>query len=138
LQAHVKSIPANRQLDAQRKIRHWYWASVFNNRYSGSVESTSARDFLDMKAWIEDDSVEPGLILEFATRFKTLELRKEAKRGTSVYNGVFNLLVLQGARDWMSGNVPQHGDLDDHHICLPSALMRQIGWVEEGRISGSS
>ena len=22
--------------------------------------------------------------------------------------------------------------------CLPSALMRQIGWVEEGRISGSS
>jgi hypothetical protein len=23
-------------------------------------------------------------------------------------------------------------------ICQPSALMRQIGWVEEGRISGSS
>jgi hypothetical protein len=24
--------------------------------------------------------------------------------------------VLQGARDWMTGDVPQHGDLDDHHI----------------------
>lgn len=24
--------------------------------------------------------------------------------------------MLQGARDWMTGNVPQHGDLDDHHI----------------------
>jgi hypothetical protein len=24
--------------------------------------------------------------------------------------------VIQGARDWMTGNVPQHGDLDDHHI----------------------
>ncbi len=23
-------------------------------------------------------------------------------------------------------------------VCPPSALMRQIGWVEEGRISGSS
>jgi hypothetical protein len=45
-----------------------------------------------------------------------MEIRKETKRGTSVYNGIFNLLVLQGARDWMSGNVPQHGDLDDHHI----------------------
>jgi len=116
LQAHVKTISASSQLDAQRKIRHWYWASVFNNRYSGSVESTSARDFLDVKAWIEDDAAEPGLIVEFANRFKNLDLRKETKSGTSVYNGVFNLLVLQGARDWTSGNVPQYGDLDDHHI----------------------
>jgi len=120
LQAHVKTLPAHRQLDAQRKIRHWYWASVFTNRYSGSVESTAARDFLDVKSWLDDDSAEPALILEFKSRFKNLELRKETKRGTSVYNGIFNLLVLQGARDWMTGNVPQHGDLDDHHI-VPQA-----------------
>ena len=24
--------------------------------------------------------------------------------------------MLRGARDWMTGNVPQYGDLDDHHI----------------------
>jgi hypothetical protein len=120
LQAHVKTLPAHRQLDAQRKIRHWYWASVFTNRYSGSVESTASRDFLDVKSWLDDDGAEPALILEFKSRFKNLELRKETKRGTSVYNGIFNLLVLQGARDWMTGNVPQHGDLDDHHI-VPQA-----------------
>src|SRR5262249_32307310 len=124
LQAHVKTIPAHCQLDAQRKIRHWYWASVFTNRYSGSVESTSARDFLDVKAWIDDDKAEPGLLLEFAQRFKNLELRKETKRGSSVYNGVFNLLVLQGARDWMTGTVPQYGDLDDHHI-VPDSWGRE-------------
>jgi hypothetical protein len=116
LRAHAKLLPAARQLDARRKLRHWYWASVFNNRYSGSVESTSARDFLDLKGWFEDDTAEPALIAEFAQRFRNLDLRKETKRGTSVYNGVFNLLVLQGARDWMTGDVPQHGDLDDHHI----------------------
>jgi hypothetical protein len=116
LQAYVKTLPANKQLDAQRKIRHWYWAAVFTNRYSGSVESTSARDFLDVKAWLDDASAEPALLLEFKTRFKNLELRRETKRGTSVYNGIFNLLVLQGARDWMTGNVPQHDELDDHHI----------------------
>lgn len=116
LQAFVKTLPAIKQLDAQRKIRHWYWASVFTNRYSGSVESTSARDFLDIKAWLDDDAAEPTLLQEFKNRFRNLELRKEIKRGTSVYNGIFNLLVLQGARDWMTGNVPQHGDLDDHHI----------------------
>ncbi|HYV04153.1 MAG TPA: DUF262 domain-containing protein, partial [Blastocatellia bacterium] len=116
LRAHAKTLPPARQLDARRKLRHWYWASVFNNRYSGSVESTSARDFLDLKAWFDDDSAEPALIAEFTQRFRNLDLRRETKRGTSVYNGIFNLLVLQGARDWMTGDVPQHGDLDDHHI----------------------
>ena len=116
LRAHSKSLPPQRQLDARRKLRHWYWASVFINRYSGSVESTSARDFLDLKAWFDDDASEPALVAEFAARFRNLDLRKETKRGTSVYNGIFNLLVLQGARDWMTGDVPQHGDLDDHHI----------------------
>ena len=126
IQAHVGGLPANRRLDAQRKVRHWYWASVFLNRYSGSVESTTARDFLDLKAWMDDDASEPGLIQEFAMRFRNLELRREVKRGTSVYNGIFNLLVIHGARDWMSGNVPQHGDLDDHHI-IPASKATDLG-----------
>ena len=49
-----------------------------------------------------------------------MELRRETKRGSSVYNGIFNLLVLQEARDWITGNIPQHDDLDDHHI-VPSS-----------------
>jgi len=116
LQNAARTLPAFRQLDAQRKIRHWYWSSVFTNRYSGSVESTTSRDFLDLKAWFEEDSSEPSLIGEFRGRFKSLDLRRETKRGSSVYNGIFNLLVLRGARDWMAGTVPQYGDLDDHHI----------------------
>lgn len=126
LQAHVKTLVASKRLQAQRKVRHWYWASVFLNRYSGSVESTAARDFLDLKGWIEDDTAEPSLISELKTRFRGLDLRKEVKRGTSVYNGVFNLLVIQGARDWMTGNVPQHGDLDDHHI-IPASKAAALG-----------
>lgn len=112
----VRSLSVNRQLDAQRKLRHWYWASVFTNRYSGSVESTSARDYLDLKNWFNDESAEPVLIAEFKSRFRNLELRRETRRGTSVYNGIFNLLVLRGAQDWTIGTVPQYGDLDDHHI----------------------
>ena len=124
LRAYAKETPPNRQLDARRKIRHWYWASVFTARYSGSVESTSSRDFLDLRNWINDDSAEPGLIREFAERFSRLDLRSERKKGTSIYNGVFNLLVIQGARDWMTGDVPQHGELDDHHI-VPNSWGRK-------------
>ena len=116
LQMKATTLPPNRQLDAQRKIRHWYWASVFTNRYSGSVESTAARDFLDVTAWFADDDKEPALLEEFRRGFRDLQLRREVRRNTSVYNGIFNLLVLRGARDWMTGNVPQYGDLDDHHI----------------------
>lgn len=128
LQSARQSLAPGKQLDARRKISHWYWASVFTNRYSGSVESTSARDFLDVKDWFQDDSLAPSLIAEFHSRFKNLELRKETKRGSSVYNGVFNLLVLSGARDWMTGDVPQHGDLDDHHIVPKSwGLENKLG-----------
>ena len=38
-----------------------------------------------------------------------------------MYNGLFNLLILEGPRDWISGNMPQPGDLDDHHI-VPKSL----------------
>jgi hypothetical protein len=123
--AAARSLPANRQLDGQRKLRRWYWASVFTNRYSGSVESTTARDYLDLKAWFDNDDAEPALIPEFKARFRTLELRRETKRGTSVYNGVFNLLVLSGARDWMAGTVPQFGELDDHHI-VPKSKEKEL------------
>ena len=116
LQMQATTLPPNRQLDAQRKLRHWYWASVFTNRYSGSVESTAARDFFDVTAWFADDDKEPALLEEFRRGFRDLQLRREVRRNTSVYNGIFNLLVLRGARDWMTGNVPQYGDLDDHHI----------------------
>ncbi len=108
------------RLEGRRKFRHWYWASVFTNRYSGSVESTSARDFQDVRAWLTDSAAEPGLIGEFKLQFNALDLRGETKRGTSIYNAIFNLLVVQGARDWITGNAPQPDDLDDHHI-VPAA-----------------
>lgn len=116
IQSLINNIPASQRLKAQRKFRHWYWASVFTNRYSGSVESTSARDYLDVKIWLENDDEEPSILQEFKGHFRTLDLRKETRRGTSVYNGIFNLLVINGARDLITGKIPLTGDIDDHHI----------------------
>lgn len=126
LLAAANELPPERKLKAGRKIRHWYWASVFSNRYSGSVESTSSKDFLDVKTWFDDDQASPSLIAEFRHRFRRIDLQREVKRGSSVYNGLFNLLVINGARDWMTGNVPHHGELDDHHI-VPKKWGKQNG-----------
>jgi len=116
LQAHVASRPPDVKFSGQHKVRLWYWASVFTNRYSGSVESMSARDFLAVKAWIEDDAAEPAPVQEFKATLKSLDLRKEVRSGYSTYNGVFNLLVMEGARDWITGTIPPPDALDDHHI----------------------
>ena len=124
MQEAVRQLPADRRLEAQRKVRHWYWASVFTNRYSGSVESTTARDFIDVSVWLRDDAARPSVVHELEQRFRNLDLRREVRRGTSVYNGIFNLLVIQGARDWMTGQLPQHDDLDDHHI-VPASWGRK-------------
>lgn len=116
LQTEVNSLDPARRYEARRKVSHWYWASVFLSRYSGAVESTTARDFSDVKAWLSDNAVEPDVIQTFKERFKGLNFRGENSRGTSVYKGIFNLLVIQGAQDWISGVRPQPDDLDDHHI----------------------
>ena len=121
LQVEAGRLPPEQRLDAQKKVRLWYWASIFTNRYSGAVESTAAQDYREIKTWYTDDNAQPGLIAEFHRDIGNLDLRREARRGTSVYNGIFNLLVLNGARDWISGNAPQHDDLDDHHI-VPKSL----------------
>ena len=116
LQAEAGALPSDQKLAAQRKIRFWYWASVFMNRYSGSVESTSARDYMDVKEWFTNDDAEPTLVAEFRESFQRLDFARETRRGTSIYNGIFNLLILGGARDWVTGASPRHDDLDDHHI----------------------
>ena len=98
--------PQNR-LSARRKVRSWYWSSVFTNRYSGAVDSTSTRDFIDVSAWMKDDMRKPAVIDEFQDGFRSLDLRREVRRGSSIYNGIFNLLVLNGARDWAGGQCAQ-------------------------------
>lgn len=115
LQAHAGQVASAKQLGAERKIRHWYWASAFLNRYSGSVESTAARDFQDVRDWI-NGAAEPAAVTEFNRTFRQIDLRAHVKSGQSIYNAVFNLFVLAGARDWVTGELPAPERLDDHHI----------------------
>lgn len=125
--SEVKGQPADNQLAAERRFRLWYWASIFTNRYSASSETTAARDIQDLRAWFADAAAEPALIAEFRQRALTLDLRGHVKKGDAVYNAIFNLLVIQGAKDWVSGMVPQAGELDDHHIVPKSWGAKNLG-----------
>lgn len=123
IKAFVNSDRVDDKLAAQSKIRKWYWASIFLNRYSSSVESTSAKDYQDLIAWFKDDSEQPEYIEEFTRDFKNLDLLSEVKKGSAIYKAIFNILVLKEARDWESFDLPEYESVDDHHI-IPASLMR--------------
>lgn len=123
----AKSITSKDFADVNRKIRKWYWASIFTTRYSSAAESTSARDFKDLTQWFEDDDSVPSVIAEFTDGFRGLDLKSENKKGSAVYNAVFNLLVIKGAKDWATLESPAYDALDDHHIIPVSWGMGHVG-----------
>jgi hypothetical protein len=99
-----------------QKIRLWYWASIFTKNYSSSVESQSARDFNLLIKWFEDDEEEPEIVTQFKNDYSSLDLKRETRQGSAIYNAIFNILILKGARDWSTFNLPEYSELDGHHI----------------------
>ena len=124
-QASRKGDPSS-WLSTSRKLRQWYWASVFAQRYSGSVESTAAIDYREVCAWFEDNSAGPSAIRDFRTAIQGLDLRDQVRQGTAVYNGIINLLVRSGANDWLKDESPSGKDTDDHHI-VPRSWGKEVG-----------
>lgn len=114
--AEIKGLPPSQRLAAGGRFRLWYWASIFTNRYSASSETTASRDIQDLRVWFGDETAEPAVIAEFKRTAPSLELRGETKKGNAIYNAIFNMAVIAGARDWISGVIPQPSELDDHHI----------------------
>ena len=113
------------QIDADRKIWQWYWASIFTHRYSGSVESKNAQDFRDVSKWINDNGLPPRMINEFHEQIDSVDLKGQSNSNTAIFKGVLNLLVLEGLFDWQTGRVPNPADIQSHHI-VPRSWSSQI------------
>jgi hypothetical protein len=127
IKAFVDDSKAVNKLDMQTKIRKWYWASIFTNRYSSSVESTSAKDFQALKRWFIDPDDEPEMISDFISNYRNMDLVLDNGKGSAIYNAIFNLFVINGARDWSSFDLPEYDSLDDHHIVPHSTFHEKAG-----------
>lgn len=126
IKAFVESSDFKNKLDVQSKIRKWYWASIFTNHYSSAVESTSAKDFQDLKEWFIDDDAEPEIIAEFISKYRSIDLLNDNQKGSAIYSSIFNLFIINEARDWATFDLPEYDDIDDHHI-VPSSVFREEG-----------
>lgn len=129
IKAFVDSSDFKNKLDVQSKIRKWYWASIFTNHYSSAVESTSAKDFQDLKEWFIDEDAEPEIIAEFISKYRSIDLLKDNQKGSAIYNSIFNLFIINEARDWATFDLPEYDNIDDHHI-VPSSIFREEGGPE--------
>lgn len=116
IKRYVEKSNLPNKVDIHGKIRMWYWASIFLNRYSSAVESTSAKDFIDLRKWFKDDNAVPELIAEFVGSYKELDLKRENQKGSAIYKAIYNIFIINGARDWETFELPEYEALDDHHI----------------------
>ncbi|MBS0465753.1 MAG: hypothetical protein JSR14_00855, partial [Proteobacteria bacterium] len=111
------------------KLRRWYWCGVFGELYGSAVESRSAKDFMQVPAWLLHGGSELATVSEVifrADRLKTMRMRLSA-----AYKGVNALLMNEGAQDWRSGQQFSHTvffdeNVDIHHI-FPQAWCKAQG-----------
>ena len=131
MSAHIGNLNGDRG-HAYEKLHHWYWSSVFRERYGGSTETISQRDFVQLKKWIADDRAVPDAVL---TDEKQIQRDlSEVVRAGAVYRGILCLIALRGARDFFTGDTIELHQLDDHHI-FPVSFLRSRDFPEDLRNS---
>ena len=116
INAHIDENQSLNKQSAKQKLKLYYWANIFTRNFSSSTESKSARDYVLLQNWFKDDAKEPEIIQDFKRRYKDIDFTNEKSQGSSVYRAILNLIVLNNSRDFISYDLPDYSELDDHHI----------------------
>ncbi len=95
-----------------RKLDHWYWASVFSNRYDNAADTKSYRDTKDIVKWFDNGN--PPSWLDNVTA-DSVDLYVDEPH-SAIYRGLMCLIVLAGARDFINGQAANLMQCQDDHI----------------------
>ena len=115
-------------LERRKKLKRWFWCSVFNQVYEKAANSQVAKDFKDVSAWI-GGGAEPDTVANFTWTSGTL--RAVTPRQIGLYRGAMALIVSGSTRDFYSGNamtaaIVRSDKVDDHHV-FPQAYLARRG-----------
>lgn len=120
----------NRNDKAQciKKIKQWYWASVFSNSYSSSVDSQLAADFKQLKQWFDDDKNEIETLRQFkkALNAGVIDFINIKSWSNAQYKGIMSLLALEGAKDFDTMRELQLARANDRDHLFPHALVEDF------------
>jgi hypothetical protein len=110
------------------KIDKWYWSVVFSESYSSSTDSKIMKDFREVSRWFNDDSAIPEVVRDFREKIKkdVFTLKNVKRVGSSLYKGVFNLIMMNNPLDFFEPENIAYNELNDHHI-FPKNFLKDIG-----------
>lgn len=113
----------------KEKLIHWYWSGVFGEMYGSANETRYANDVSGVLAWI-DGGDEPDTVAR--AFFHPIRLLSLQTRNGAAYKGVMALILLAGARDFISGSKMDFtnfidGQVDIHHV-FPQKHCEQKGY----------
>lgn len=95
------------------KVDRWYWTAVFTGRYAHAVESQSFADVKAVGAWLRHDDARPDLAADVTAIMG--EMRK-ASRTSALAKAFYNLIVLNGATDFVNGQSVKLEDCEVDHV----------------------
>lgn len=110
------------------KLIQWYWNGVFGELYGSTTESRIAKDFVEVVSWVREGGDIPTTISD--TQFRSDRLKTMRMRLSAAYKGMNALLMLEGAKDFRTGQQFDHTvffgeDVDIHHIFPQDWCKRQ-------------
>ncbi|MGW0879520.1 GmrSD restriction endonuclease domain-containing protein [Streptomyces sp. NPDC002671] len=114
---------------ALRKIRRFFWCSVFSRNYDQGGNSQAGKDFADLTSWLNEGEIVPEAVDGFTFTGEVLDAARINLQ--ALYKGVMALTLSGGARDFHSGSNLTPGKIledrvDAHHI-FPKKYLEEMG-----------
>ena len=107
-----------------KKLKNWYWMSVFSVNYSQGVEGKKSSDYKEMINWFNDDKSIPKDLEKFRKDYLHLvDLRSANKKASAVHKGLLCILSLNGATDFDKPIVLDGTKLHQDHI-FPKSIFK--------------
>ena len=116
------------------RLAQWYWNGVFGELYGSSTETRVAKDFIEVPPWLDGGDVLPTTVHD--AQFRADRLQTMRMRLSAAYKGVNALLMLEGCRDWRTGQkfsdaVFFDEAVDIHHVfpqkwCKDQGISRDL------------
>jgi hypothetical protein len=127
---HVLKMQGPEAGAAWEKVKRWFWCSCFSQRYEGPPNTLNAADLRQVIAWLDDDTNIPEAVGQFSV--EGLELRRTERQRNALYRAVICLTIVNGARDFHTGNTLTSDALkdpgrriEDHHLLPTGWLTKQ-------------
>lgn len=128
LAALLKEIDSKEnKAECYKKLKIWYWSSVFTNAYSQAADSQMTADFKEMKAWFDDASKLPRTADQMRKEFVMLSFRDIQSKRSARYRGVMSLLALEGTNDFATNLALENARSNDKDHIFPKAKRAGFG-----------